>query len=102
MRDLAKDAVCSTFVSLDPARRLHNFEVFGLDFMIDEDLRVHLIEVNTNPCLELSSNLLTRLIPLMLEQAFRLGLDPLFPPPSHYTNNTRHQAPDCSLDKFQF
>lgn len=102
MRDLAKDAVLSTCVSLDPEKKLHNFEVFGLDFMIDEDLKVYLIEVNTNPCLELSSNLLTRLIPLMVEQTFRVSLDTLFPPPSHYTNNTRYQAPDCQLDKFQF
>jgi hypothetical protein len=31
--------------------------------MIDEDLKPWLIEVNTNPCLELSGSLLTRLIP---------------------------------------
>ena len=35
MRDLAKDSIFSTFVTLDPHRKLHNFEVFGLDFMID-------------------------------------------------------------------
>ena len=51
MRKLAKDAVFATYVSLDSKKRLHNFEVFGLDFMIDEDLKVNLIEVNTNPCL---------------------------------------------------
>ena len=34
----------------------HNqFELFGYDFMIDEDLKVYLIEVNTNPCLETAS-----------------------------------------------
>lgn len=97
MRDLARDAVCATYVSLDPQARLHNFEVFGLDFMINEDLEVMLIEVNTNPCLELSSGLLSRIIPLMLDQAFRIGLDPLFPPQIHYSNNTKHLAPDCSL-----
>jgi len=32
--------------------------VFGLDFMIDEDFKVWLIEVNTNPCLELSCGIL--------------------------------------------
>ena len=51
MRELAKDALSATYISLDPKGRLHNFEVFGLDFMIDEDLEVMLIEVNTNPCL---------------------------------------------------
>ena len=39
--------------------------------MIDEDFGVFLIEVNTNPCLELSSNLLARLIPNMIENVFK-------------------------------
>ena len=51
MRELAKDIIASTYVSIDPGRKEHNFEVFGLDFMVDEDMKVHLIEVNTNPCL---------------------------------------------------
>ena len=46
----------------------HSFcaEVFGLDFFVDEELRVWIIEVNTNPCLEESSPLLSQLIPRML------------------------------------
>jgi len=39
--------------------------------MIDLDFKVWLIEWNTNPCLELSSPLLMRLIPSMIENAFR-------------------------------
>jgi tubulin polyglutamylase TTLL1/tubulin monoglycylase TTLL3/8 len=39
--------------------------------MIDEEFNVLLIEVNTNPCFELSSNLLARIIPNMLENALR-------------------------------
>ena len=39
--------------------------------MIDEDFKVYLIEVNTNPCLEISSTLLARLIPNMIENALR-------------------------------
>ena len=46
-------------------------KIFGLDYMIDEDFKVFLIEVNTNPCLELSSTLLARLIPNMIENALR-------------------------------
>jgi len=38
--------------------RVHCFEIFGYDFMIDVNLKVWLIEVNTNPCLEESSPLL--------------------------------------------
>ena len=38
--------------------------------MIDEAFKTYLIEFNTNPCLELSSTLLARLIPNMIENAF--------------------------------
>ena len=34
--------------------------------MIDEDFKVYLIEVNTNPCIEESSPLLEMLLPRML------------------------------------
>ena len=39
--------------------------------MIDEDFKIYLIEVNTNPCFELSSTLLARLIPNMIENSLR-------------------------------
>lgn len=52
--------------------------------MIDEHFNTWLIEVNTNPCLELCCPLLARLIPSMLENAFRLAVDPIFPPPKDY------------------
>ena len=46
--------------------RKYSFEVFGYDFFIDTEFNVWLIEVNTNPCLEESSNYLTQLMPRML------------------------------------
>lgn len=33
---------------------LNQFELFGYDFMIDEEVNVYFIEVNTNPCLDTS------------------------------------------------
>lgn len=42
---------------------INQFEIFGYDFMIDDDMSVYLIEVNTNPCLDTSPcSLLQRLI----------------------------------------
>jgi hypothetical protein len=42
--------------------------------MIDQNFKTWLIEVNTNPCLELSSPLLARIIPSMIENALKIAL----------------------------
>jgi len=39
--------------------------------MIDDKFKVYLIEVNTNPCFELSCSLLTRIIPAMIENSIK-------------------------------
>lgn len=53
--------------------------MFGYDFMIDEDCKVYLIEVNTNPCLDTSPcPLLQRLITQALDQTFKIAVDPFF------------------------
>jgi len=56
---------------MDSNRRYNSFEIFGYDFMIDEDMRPWLIEVNTNPCLELTSPYIARLIPAMVENSIK-------------------------------
>lgn len=63
---------------LNPFRRKHCFELFGLDFMLDSDLNVWLIEANTNPCIEESSKLLATLLPRMIDDMFKLTIDKVF------------------------
>lgn len=46
--------------------------------MIDSSGYPWLIEVNNNPCIEESSKLLQSLLPRLLDDAFKLTLDPLF------------------------
>jgi len=58
----------------------YTFELVGYDFIIDEDLQSYLIEVNTNPCIEESSKLLKMILPRMIDDMFKLTIDPLFPP----------------------
>lgn len=66
MKKLATDAIRATYTQMDKNKKEFSFEIFGLDFLIDENFKVWLIEANTNPCLELSCPLLGRLIPGML------------------------------------
>lgn len=81
MKKLATDSIKATFTAMQKNKKDFSFEIFGLDFLIDECFKVWLIEANTNPCLELSCPLLGRIIPGMLENAFKIVIDPIFPPP---------------------
>jgi D-alanine-D-alanine ligase-like ATP-grasp enzyme len=60
---------------IDPFRRKHCFEMFGYDFILDEDFNMWLIEINTNPCIEESSELLKVYLPRMIEDMLRLTID---------------------------
>ena len=78
-----KESVLKTFLAvknrIDPNKRKYTFELFGFDFILDEDMNTWLIEVNTNPCLEESSKLLRGLLPRMIEDMLQLTIDNLFP-----------------------
>jgi hypothetical protein len=66
---------------IDPQKRnqtnMHAkfFELFGYDFMIDEDFNVWLIEVNTNPSLAESSIYLKELVPRMIDDLIKITVD---------------------------
>jgi len=46
--------------------------------MIDEKFKVYMIEANTNPSLEICCPLLARIIPELLDNTFKIAVDPLF------------------------
>lgn len=52
-----------------------------------------LIEVNENPALATSGTLLSRLIPNLMENTFKIAVDPIFPPPN-YPKSKKHMIPD--------
>jgi tubulin--tyrosine ligase len=79
IKEIVSDSFSSVSQKIDPHRRLNCFELFGFDFMIDEDFHVWLIEANTNPCLETSCAFLSRVIPACIDNTFRIVADPLFP-----------------------
>lgn len=80
MERLVTDTFRAVYNKVDPGRLKNAFEIFGYDFMIDENFKVYLIEVNTNPSLEICSPLLARIVPELLDNSFRLTIDPIYQP----------------------
>ena len=60
------------------------FEIFGYDFILDNDFKLWILEINNNPGLGISSPLIQKLVPRMLDDAFRLTIDKIF--------NTRYSS----------
>lgn len=69
------DAGCESLAKSDIK---NSFELLGYDYMVDEQFRPVLIEVNSNPCLELACPILALLIPKMIENVVKrtLGIYP--------------------------
>ena len=103
IKKITTDCFRAVWGKIDPSKRTNTFEIYGLDFMLDEDFKVYLIEVNTNPDLSLGSPLLARLIPSMLDNTFQLVVDPVFPPPPNFTTNAKKTAAQelCPENKFE-
>jgi hypothetical protein len=78
MNSLIVRSVFATRKLIDPHKRRNCFEMFGYDFIIDEDFNVWLIEVNTNPCIEESSSILKVYLPRMIDDMLKLSVDTFF------------------------
>ena len=79
MKELIIKSMQAVRKKIDPNNRKFTFELFGYDFILDEDFNQWLIEVNTNPCLEESSNILKCLLPRMIEDMLKLTVDVTYP-----------------------
>ena len=66
------------------AKRNNTFEVFGIDFMIDERYKVWLIEININPYLGRPNQYIKVLLPNMIDELLRIVVDPYYQPSSEY------------------
>ena len=80
IKRLVADSFESVFSLIDPKGHHSSFELFGFDFMMDENFKVYIIEINTNPCLSTPCPLLTRIISSVIDQTFRITIDPIFEP----------------------
>ena len=54
------------------------FEIFGYDFILDNDFRPWILEINNNPGLGISSPVIEKLVPRMIDDALRLTIDKIF------------------------
>ena len=69
----------SVRADLNASNRNDFFELFGFDFLIDEDWRTWLIECNTNPYLGIPNQFIKDLMPQMVDDMLSIILDEKFP-----------------------
>ena len=62
------------------------FEIFGYDFILDENYQPYLLEINTNPGLEISSPIIDELLPRMVDDALKLTIDKEFTKSMKYSD----------------
>lgn len=84
MKDIVIDTFCAVKNQLNPGHRKNHYELFGYDFMVDEDFRVWLIEVNSNPYIGTPNEYTSRLVPAMVDEMLQIVLDPIYPPSREY------------------
>lgn len=78
MKDLIIDTLICT--ELNSAGRQVSFEIFGYDFLIDEDFWTWLIEVNTNPYFGVPNDFIWKLLPEMVHEMLQIVVDPIYQP----------------------
>lgn len=102
MKQMATDLIHSVAKKLNPEKKEFSFELFGLDFMLDDKLDALIIEANSNPCIEVEGNVLGRVIPSMLENMMRVAIDPVFPPPYSESAKTTKYSPGNVMEQNKF
>ena len=78
MKNMILISMNSVKNKLNKTKNVLCFEIFGYDFIIDKNFKPWILEINNNPGLGISSPLIQKLIPRMLDDAFRLTIDKVF------------------------
>ena len=94
LKEIIKHTMKCGKKKINKNNRNFQFEIFGYDFMLDNDFNAFLIEINTNPGLEISSPWIQIIIPRMLDDALRLTVDKVFDPVYDFSKNYKGDFTD--------
>ena len=77
IRPKIKDIIIYTLLSVEDRiiNRHNSFELYGYDFMIDNNLNVWLIEVNSSPALDYSTEVTEKIVKSGLEDLVKVVID---------------------------
>jgi tubulin--tyrosine ligase like protein 10 len=53
-------------------RKVGYFGIYGYDFMIDEQMKIWLIEINVNPAITTNTEALVKAIPPVIDEGIRM------------------------------
>ncbi len=100
MVEIIKMTYLSVKDKLNKKDRKYCYLLLGYDFMIDTNFKVWLIEINKNPGLVESSPVINALIPRLLDDTFKLTLDPVFE--SKYNFDSKYPVENYSDEENLF
>ena len=80
IKDLIIDVYSASKDNINPNKRGKSFELLGFDFLVDEDLRTWLLEVNTNPYLGVANEYIEGLLGRMIDDLLEITVDAEFKP----------------------
>ena len=75
----------------DTNKKGNQFDLFGYDIMVDEEMNCWLIEVNSSPAMDYSTDVTERLVKMVLEDTMKVVVD------YHYASNSRKHNVDTGL-----
>ena len=70
---------CKSVQDMFETKKGNQFDLFGYDIMVDDDLNCWLIEVNASPAMDYSTAVTERLVKMVLEDTMKVVVD------HHYT-----------------
>lgn len=89
IKEMLSLVLCSAARKLNKKNITYTFEIYGCDLILDNEFNPYLFEINDNPGLSFSSPIIEELIPRILDDAFRLTLDVIYPTKYDFSLNKK-------------